>query len=125
MVEASFRILLEAVTSHQDFDAVQRAHASYLASMTRKSHLGVKPLLDGLRRLFRICRHFAALLNSFSDLSDVPHAEVEALSEQFRSDAAYLFLMLERTDAKELATRLDYNAWFSKTAEKLTGGVGR
>jgi hypothetical protein len=39
---------------------------------------------------------------------------VAALSERFDSDLAYLFLMLERTDATELATRLDYNGWLSR-----------
>jgi len=42
-------------------------------------------------------------------------AQVAVLSERFNSDAAYLFLMLERTDAKELATRLDYNGWLSRS----------
>ena len=79
--------------------------------------------MDGLRRILRLCRRFAALFGAYSNAADIPHAEVEALAERFRSDAAYLFLVLERTDAKELATRLDYNGWLSATAHALTAGA--
>ena len=42
-----------------------------------------------------------------------------------RSDAAYLFLILERSDAKELSARLNMNGWFGELALAITGsGMG-
>ena len=134
--------MVEAVEAyHDDFEAVRRAHSIYLAAMTTKAHLNVRPLVDGIRRLLALCRNFAALFNSHSNAADIPHSEVKiriqsrhffrlfhawmlqvaALSSRFRSDAGYLFLMLERADAKELATRLDYSGWFSKSTHNCTG----
>lgn len=132
MVEGHFKELLASAEAQHDFDAVLRAHGVYLASMMTKSHVEVRPLMDGLSRLLRLCRYFTAVFNKHSNMADIPHAEVlnfiicihftfpdpyflkvEAISARFRCDSEYFFLMLERTDAKELASRLDYNGWFS------------
>jgi len=122
VVEVQHQTLLASVRAHQhDFDAVRRAYAHFLASLLAKSHVNVRPLVDGLKRLLRLCRHFTNLVLSYSNAADIPHAEVAALAERFQTDASYLFLMLDRTDAKELSARLDYNGWHFATAAALTG----
>jgi len=121
VVEAQYAIMLKAIHAHQDFDAVRKAHTHYLAALTSKSHLGVRPLMEGLHRLLGLCRRFCAVFLNYSSASDIPHAEVTSISKSFRSDAAYLFLILERSDAKELAARLNFNGWFGDTAHAITG----
>jgi gamma-tubulin complex component 4 len=124
VVEVQHQTLLASVQAHPgDFDAVRRAHAHFLASILAKSHVGVRPLVDGLKRLLRLGRHFVSLVLSYSNAADIPHAEVAALAERFQTDSTYLFLMLDRTDAKELSARLDFNGWHSATATALTGSI--
>jgi hypothetical protein len=48
--------------------------------------------------------------------------KVAAIAERFSKEAAYMFLMLQRTDAQELASRLDYSGWFSDATSAYTGG---
>jgi hypothetical protein len=76
VVEAAHRTLVSEVKSQRDFDSVRRAHTGYLAQMTKKSHVGVRPLMDGVHRLLRLCRHLAALVASYTNAADIPHAEV-------------------------------------------------
>lgn len=76
VVEAAHRELIGTIDSQQDFDAVRRAHATYLATMCKKSHVGVRPLMDGLKRIMRLCRHFSILVNTYSSAADIPHPEV-------------------------------------------------
>ena len=122
VVEVQHQSLLASVRAHQfDFDAVRRAYAQFLASLLAKSHVNVRPLVDGFKRLLRLCRHFTNLVLSYSNAADIPHAEVAALAERFQTDASYLFLMLDRTDAKELSARLDFNGWHFANAAALTG----
>ena len=122
VVESQHAAMVSAMESQKAFDAVRRAHTQYLAAMLKKSHVSVRPLQDGLRRILRLCRHFSALLLSHAtNAGDIQHTEISPIAERFQSESAYLFLMLERTDAKELATRLDYNGWFTAIAQQLTG----
>ena len=114
-----------AIHAQEDFDAVRKAHTQYLAALTSKSHLGVRPLMEGLQRLLALCRRFCAVFMNFSSASDIPHEEITAIATSFKSDASYLFLILERSDAKELAARLDFNSWFGDTTRAITGrGTG-
>jgi len=77
VVETAHRILVDEVKSKRDFDSVRRAHSAHLAQMIKKSHVGVRPLMDGLHRLLRLCRHLAVLVTSYTDaISDIPHSEV-------------------------------------------------
>ena len=76
-----------AIPYHQDFDAVRKAHTHYLAALTSKSHLGVRPLMEGLHRLLGLCRRFCAVFLNYSSASDIPHAEVTSISNSFKSDA--------------------------------------
>ena len=55
---------------------MRKAHTHYLAALTSKSHLGVRPLMEGLHRLLGLCRRFCAVFLNYSSASDIPHAEV-------------------------------------------------
>ena len=79
--------MVKAIHAHQDFDAVRKAHTHYLAALTSKSHLGVRPLMEGLHRLLGLCRRFCAVFLNYSSASDIPHAEVTSILNSFKSDA--------------------------------------
>ena len=121
VVESQHLKMVRLVTGQRDFDAVVRAHAGHLAALEGKAHLRSRPLMDGTRQLLRHCRRLSALMGAYGlRAQELPHAEVKSLAEAFESDGAYLFLLLERADAKELAQRLDFNGFFSAAARKLT-----
>ena len=56
---------------------------------------------------------------SDADAATIPANHIEELSRKFDSDASFLFLILEKTNAQDMMLRLDYNYYFSDLASQL------
>lgn len=69
--------MINEVKQHRDFDSVRRAHATYLTALLSKSHVHVRPLMDGIKRMLKLCRKFTLLFNAYSNAADIPHDEVK------------------------------------------------
>ena len=75
VVESQYQQFVRAVESN-DFESVRRAHAVFVAGLTTKSHVLVRPLMEGIKSLLALIRRFASLFDRFLNAADIDHAEV-------------------------------------------------
>jgi hypothetical protein len=112
---------------------VKRSHEEYLAALTTHCFIHDRIIYTALADLFDTCLRFSRLILLQAE-AEVPVevAKVEGLAAEFQRQSSFLYRMIEVKTNREASdflshflVRLDYNHYFSQTAEKLGGRVPR
>ena len=120
MIEPETLKLQRTVGSSGDFEAVQRAHDTFVRNVVRRSFTDMKVVRTALHGVLRACAAFCGLISQHRDVSEIPPSRFREAARQFRQQSFFLLAMLRRAPGHEaLALRIDFNGFFSQNASVI------
>jgi len=120
LIEAEWAVLsarVEEARARRDFEALRRAHTSWLAVLGRGVLLGAtaangaaSPVAAAMHGTLRRCVRFTALVKAAGkgDATECSAQALDSIGRGFDRDAAKLLAAVERAGLAELAVRLDF-----------------
>ena len=124
IIDVQFRNLMHIVTTSNDIEAVRYAHDNYLATLIKECYVGSKTVREAISRVLRCCFTFCKRVQGYYSSHGISteYAEKDDLNEiaeemekEFTTCSSYLFMVLYKTNARDLVLHLNYNEYFRST----------
>eukprot|EP00729_Bicosta_minor_P017706 gene17706-22438_t len=123
VLEAQYKIMLDAAHAIQDFDSLRRAHSEYLNQLLVQTFRNGAPIRRTVADIFGLCMAFCELMERGGPAKDpTGFKELDRIEVAFARQSTFLFKVLSSVSGKQylrqLLLRIDFNQHFSTPGVK-------